>query len=285
MRAINTNTEFPRRTFLKMSAGAIAAAGFPEIVPESVMGQKAPSNRINIGAIGVGRISRGHDLPGIWKYDQARIVAVCDLDSKRVEAGRELVNGYYAAKEGKGYYGVTGYHDYHELLANKDIDAVVISTPDHQHAILAVDAVRAGKDVYLQKPASLTIAEGRAMSNAVMVSGQILQIGSQQRSWKQFHRACELVRNGRIGTIKHVEIGLPGDPSGPDAPPMPVPPNLDYDAWLGSTPEVYYTEMRVHPQQGFDRPGWLRCEQFGAGMITGWGAHHVDTAHWGMNME
>jgi predicted dehydrogenase len=145
--------------------------------------------------------------------------------------------------------------------------------------------VGAKKDVYLQKPASLTIAEGRAMSNAVLASGRILQIGSQQRSWKQFHRACELVRNGRIGRIKHVEIGLPGDPSGPDARPMPTPSNLDYDAWLGSTPEVYYTEMRVHPQHDFSRPGWLRCEQFGAGMITGWGAHHVDTAHWGMDTE
>src|ERR1035437_30539 len=202
-----------------------------------------------------------------------------------MEEGKVLVNGYYAGKTGKDYDGVTGYHDYRELLANKDIDAVVISTPDHQHAILAVDAVRAGKDVYLQKPASLTITEGRAMSNAVTASGRILQVGSQQRSWKQFHRACELVRNGRIGAVKHVEIGLPGDPSGPDAPPMPVPPNLNYDSWLGSTPEVYYTEMRVHPQTGFDRPGWLRCEQFGAGMITGWGAHHVDSAHWGMNTE
>ena len=272
-----------RRNFLKM--GAAAAISFPTIVPSSVFGQKAPSNRINVGAIGVGRISRGHDLPGIWQFDQARIMAVCDLDAKRVEAGKTLVNGYYSKKTGKPYDGVTGYHNYHELLANKDIDAVVISTPDHQHAILAVDAVHAKKDVYLQKPASLTIAEGRAMSNAVMASGQILQVGSQQRSWKQFHRACELVRNGRIGEIKHVEIGLPGDPSGPDAPPMPIPSNLNYDAWLGSTPEVYYTEIRVHPQDGFSRPGWLRCEQFGAGMITGWGAHHVDTAHWGMNTE
>jgi predicted dehydrogenase len=274
-----------RRDFLKLSVGAAAAIGFPTIVPASVFGQTAPSNRINVGAIGVGRISRGHDLPGIWQFDQARIMAVCDLDAKRVEAAKTLVNGCYSKKTGKPYDGVTGYHNYHELLANRDIDAVVISTPDHQHAILAVDAVHAKKDVYLQKPASLTIAEGRAMSNAVMASGQILQVGSQQRSWKQFHRACELVRNGRIGEIKHVEIGLPGDPSGPDAPPMPIPPNLNYDAWLGSTPEVYYTEMRVHPQDGFSRPGWLRCEQFGAGMITGWGAHHVDTAHWGMNTE
>jgi predicted dehydrogenase len=265
--------------------GAVVAMGFPAIVPATVFGQTAPSNRINVGAIGVGRISRGHDLPGIWQFDQARIMAVCDLDAKRVDQAKTLINGFYSKKTGKPYDGVAGYHNYHELLANKDIDAVVISTPDHQHAILAVDAVHAKKDVYLQKPASLTIAEGRTMSNAVMASGQILQIGSQQRSWKQFHRACELVRNGRIGEVKHVEIGLPGDPSGPDAPPMPVPSDLNYDAWLGSTPEVYYTEMRVHPQNGFSRPGWLRCEQFGAGMITGWGAHHVDTAHWGMNAE
>jgi len=274
-----------RRKFLKTSVGALAVAGFPTIVPSSVFGASAPSNRINVGAIGVGRISRVHDLPGIWQFDQARIIAVCDLDANRIEAGKTLINEYYARKSGKIYEGVKGYHHYRELLANKDIDAVVISTPDHQHARLAVDAVHARKDVYLQKPASLTIAEGRVMSNAVQASGQILQIGSQQRSWKQFHRACELVRNGRIGEVRHVEIGLPGDPAGPDALPMPVPPNLNYDAWLGSTPEVYYTEIRVHPQQSFDRPGWLRCEQFGAGMITGWGAHHVDTAHWGMDTE
>jgi len=279
------NTTYSRRRFLKTSAGAAVAAGFPAIVPSSVFGQNAPSNRINIGAIGVGRISRTHDLPGLWKYDQARILAVCDLDAGRVQAGRELIDGIYAKQTGKPYQGTLGYSNYHELLANKDIDAVVISTPDHQHAILAVYAVRAGKDVYLQKPASLTIAEGRRMADEVKKSGRILQIGSQQRSWKQFRRACELVRNGRIGDIKHVEIGLPGDPSGGNPTPMPVPAGFNYDAWLGSTPEVSYTLDRVMPIHGFDRPGWLRCEQFGAGMITGWGAHHVDTAHWGMNTE
>ncbi len=154
-----------RRTFLKTSLGAAAAAGFPTIVPSSVFGQLSPSNRINIGAIGVGRISRVHDLPGIWKYDQTNIMAVCDLDANRVELGKALINGYYSKKTGKPYDGVTGYHHYRELLANKDIDAVVISTSDHQHAILAVDAVRAKKDVYLQKPASLTISEGRHMSD------------------------------------------------------------------------------------------------------------------------
>ena len=268
-----------RRSILKTAF----AAGFPAIVPSSVFGQNAPGNRIHVGAIGVGRISRSHDLPAIRKYETAQIVAVCDLDANRVEAGKALINGWY--KEDGKASDVKGYHDYHELLANKDIDAVVISTPDHQHAVLAVSAVRAGKDVYLQKPASLTIAEGRYMADAIKASGRIFQIGSQQRSWKQFHRCCELVRNGRIGDVKHVEVGLPGDPSGPEAPEMPVPKNLNYDAWLGSTPVVYYTEMRVHPQHDFDRPGWLRCEQFGAGMITGWGAHHIDTAHWGMNTE
>jgi predicted dehydrogenase len=274
-----------RRGFLKTSLGTAAAIGFPTILPASVFGQMAPSSRINVGAIGVGRISRVHDLPGILPHDDVRVTAVCDLDANRVEAGKTLINGVYAKKTGKTYDGVRGYHSYHELLADKDIDAVVISTPDHQHAIVACAAVRAGKDVYLQKPASLTIAEGRYLSNTVQASGRILQIGSQQRSTVQFRYAAELVRNGRIGDLKHVEIGLPGDPSGPDAPEMPVPKNLNYDAWLGSTPEVYYTEIRVHPQGGFDRPGWLRCEQFGAGMITGWGAHHVDSAHWGMNTE
>ena len=275
-----------RRGLIK--TGAAAAIGFPSVVPSSVFGATAPSNRITIGAIGVGRISRVHDLPSTWQYDDAQIVAVCDLDTKRIAAGQQLVDETYAKKTGKPYSGTRGYADYREVLAAKDIDAVIISTPDHQHARLAVHAVRVGKDVYLQKPASLTIAEGRIMADEVAKSGRILQIGSQQRSldpWPQFHRACELVRNGRLGELRHVEIGLPGDPSGPAAPPMPIPANLNYDAWLGSTPEVYYTEIRVHPQDSFDRPGWMRCEQFGAGMITGWGAHHVDTAHWGMDTE
>jgi Oxidoreductase family, NAD-binding Rossmann fold len=131
---------------------------------------------------------RSLQRPSDWHKTQcpARIIAVCDLDSKRVEQGKTLVNGYYAKAKGKPYAGVTGYRNYHDLLANKDIDAVVISTPDHQHAIVAVDAVRANKDGYLQKPASLTIAQGRVLSNAVQASGRILQIGSQQRSWKQF---------------------------------------------------------------------------------------------------
>ena len=278
-------TGFSRRKFLQTAASSAVLLGAPTIVPSSVFGQKAPSNRINIGAIGVGRISRVHDMPGTLKYDNAQIVAVCDLDSRRVEEGKRFVNDFYSKKIGKAYDATLGYGNYHDLLANKDIDAVLVSTPDHWHALIGIDAVEAGKDVYLQKPASLTIAEGRALSNAVQRTGRILQIGSQQRSSVQFRYAAELVRNGRIGQLKSVQIGLPGDPSGDDEPEMPVPKNLNYDMWLGSTPTVYYTEKRVHPQADFERPGWLRCEQFGAGMITGWGAHHVDSAHWGMNAE
>lgn len=271
-----------RRDFMKTVA---AASAFPAIVPSSVRGAQAPSNRINVGAIGNGRISRAHDLPGIWQFDTARVMAVADLDARRVEDAKRLINGHYAETSGKPYDGVTGYADYRELLANPDIDAVVISTPDHWHARIAIDAVQAGKDVYLQKPASLTIAEGRALSDAVQKSGRIFQIGSQQRSAPQFRFAAELVRNGRIGRLQTVKVGLPGDPSGDNEPEMPVPAALNYDMWLGSTPVVYYTEERVHPQRGYGRPGWLRCEQFGAGMITGWGAHHLDSAHWAMNTE
>jgi predicted dehydrogenase len=278
-----------RREFLKTAGGGLATSllvsGFPTIVPASVLGTNAPSNRINIGAIGTGRISRSHDLPGVWKYENARIIAVCDLDRKRMTDTKQYVNAYYSKQTGKSYDGVTGYLDYRELLKNKDVDAVLVSTPDHWHALISIHAVKAGKDVYLQKPASLTIAEGRALSNEVQRSGRIFQIGSQQRSSPQFHYAAELVRNGHIGKLKTVQVGLPGDPSGEEEPEMPVPPNLNYDMWLGSTPAVYYTEKRVHPQSSYDRPGWLRCEQFGAGMITGWGSHHIDCAHWAMGTE
>jgi predicted dehydrogenase len=278
-----------RRKFLETSVKATAlttlAFGIPSIVPSSVFGKNAPSNRINIGAIGTGRISRGHDMPGVWEADFTQIVAVCDVDTKRAAEGKQLVNEYYTKRDGKPFDGVKEYHDYRELINNKDIDAVLISTPDHTHAMIAVAAARAKKHMYMQKPASLTISEGRFVSDIIQKSGVKFQIGSQQRSSEQFRYAAELVRNGRIGDLQTVYVGLPGDPSGEEEPEMPIPKNLNYDMWLASTPWVYYTEKRVHPQVGYDRPGWLRCEQFGAGMITGWGSHHIDSAHWGMGME
>ncbi|HXK08785.1 MAG TPA: Gfo/Idh/MocA family oxidoreductase [Vicinamibacteria bacterium] len=271
-----------RRGFVK-AAGAAALAA-PAIVPSRVLGALAPSRRIQVGAIGVGRISREHDLPGILQHGIARVVAVCDLDAKRLAEGQQLVEEHYRRK-GEASPGVRAFHDYRDLLATGEVDAVVVSTPDHWHARPAIDAALAGKDVYLQKPASLTIAEGRQMSDAMHRTGRVFQLGTQQRSTEQFRVACELVRNGRIGDVRRVLIGLPVDPSGDEEAEMPVPKNLDYDAWLGSTPRVYYTEKRVHPQADYSRPGWLRCEQFGAGMITGWGVHHVDIAHWGMGTE
>ena len=281
----NKKTNISRRAFLETTLKSAAAISVPYIVPASVFGKNAPSNRINIGAIGAGRISRTHDMPGVWKFDQARFIAVCDLDLNRAEDGKKLLNEQYTKKLGKPYKGVKVYQDYRELLDNKDIDAVTISTPDHWHAQAAIDAARAKKHIYLQKPTSLTISEGRALSTAVTKAGVTFQIGSQQRSSPQFRYAAELVRNGRIGQLKTVYVGLPGDPSGDEEKEMPIPKGFNYDMWLGSTPSVYYTEKRVHPQVGYDRPGWLRCEQFGAGMITGWGAHHIDSAHWGMDTE
>ncbi len=277
-----------RRSYLKKSligsAGLMAA---PLIVPSSVFGKNAPSNKINIGQIGFGRIASSHDLPDTLPYDDVRVIAVSDVDSNRAQLGKEYLEKYYAEKKAKkDYLNVKTFQDYREMLLDKDIDAVIVSTPDHWHAQPAMEAAYAGKDVYLQKPTSLTVAEGRALSNAVKEKNIILQVGTQQRSSPQFRVAAELVRNGRIGKLHTVKIGLPGDPGGPIVPEMPIPKNLNYDMWLGSTPEVFYTETRVHPQNSLEnRPGWLRCEQFGAGMITGWGQHHIDSAHWGMDTE
>jgi predicted dehydrogenase len=274
-----------RRDFIMKTAVAGAAFGFPTIVPASVFGKNAPSNKINIGQIGCGRIARDHDMPGTWRHDVARIIAVSDLDSKRMADGKKYVEEYYTKKMGTPYIDVKQYGDYREMLLNPDIDAVVISTPDHWHSQPAMEAALAGKHIYVQKPTSLTIKEGRQLVDVVNKTGVVLQLGTQQRSSEQFRIAAELVRNGRIGKLHTVRIGLPGDPAGPEAPEMPIPSNLNFDMWLGSTPEVPYTEIGVHPQHDYSRPGWLRIENYGAGMITGWGQHHYDSAAWGMDTE
>ncbi len=276
-----------RRKFINKTAlGTAAMVGFPTIVPAHVLGKDAPSNKINIGQIGCGRIARDHDIHDTIRFDDARYMAVCDLDSNRLADAKTLVNKYYKMKTGKdNYVNVKTYGDYRELLLNKDIDAVVISTPDHWHSQPAMEAALAGKDIYLQKPTSLTVREGQQLRQVVEQTGVILQVGTQQRAMPQFRYAAELVRNGRIGKLHTVKVGLPGDPSGPEADPMPVPSNLNFDMWLGSTPEVPYTEIGVHPQEGYSRPGWLRIRNYGAGMITGWGQHHYDSAAWGMNTE
>ncbi len=287
MKPTKSSFQISRRHFLKASAfGAMGAAAGPLIVPSTLFGQSAPSKKIQIAHIGCGRIARDMDLPGIIKHDSARYVALCDLDAKRLAAGKKYVEDYYAKKTGSAdAVKVKTFGDYRELLQMPGIDAVAISTPDHWHAELVIAAALAGKDVYVQKPLSMTLAEGRAVSDVISAKGRIFQIGSQQRSNTQFRTGCELVRNGRIGKLHTVKIGLPSDPSGAVEPDMPVPPNLNYDMWLGPTPQVPYTEKRVHPQNDFSRPGWLRIDSYCLGMITGWGSHHVDIAHWGMDTE
>ncbi len=205
----------------------------PTIVPSSVFGKNAPSNKIQIGQIGCGRIARGHDMPETWVHDTARFVAVSDVDSNRMKDGKSLLEEYYRGKgNSKDAIDIKMYEDYREMLLNPGIDAVIISTPDHWHVQPAIEAALAGKDIYLQKPTSLTLAEGRILSDIAREKGVILQLGTQQRSSPQFRLAAELVRNGRIGKIHTVKIGLPGDPGGPEAPEMPVPKNLNFDIEL-----------------------------------------------------
>jgi len=298
-----TRNNLSRRQFLRLClAGTTGALAVPGLAPCRAFGQGAAGHLIQVGQIGCGRIANEMDLPGILKhYRVARIVAVCDLDSKRLARARERVERYYAEHAGGDARGaVKGHGDYRELLADPGIDAVAISTPDHWHAELIMAAALAGKDVYVQKPLAMTLAEGRTLSDVLRARQRAFQIGSQQRSdapWPQFRRACELVRNGRIGELRTVRIGLPTDPAGRVEPEMPVPAHLNYEMWLGCTPLAPYTENRVHPQhrrQGglsleevnvVDRPGWLRIESYCLGMITGWGSHHFDIAHWGMNTE
>jgi len=276
-----------RREFLKCSAAAAMGAGLlgPAIVPTSVFGAEAPSNRIVVGCIGVGRMGLG-DMKEVLGFKQAQVVAVCDVDSKRVKHARGLVETHYGGQSTTGTYkGCATYKDFRNLLARDDIDAVLISTPDHWHALPAIAAAKAGKDIFLQKPLTLTIKEGRVLGDTVRRYGRVFQVGSQQRSDSRFRFACELVRNGRIGKLHTVKVGFGVDPSTGPQPRMPVPKNLDYDMWLGPAPWAAYTERRVHPQDGYGRPGWLRIADYGAGMITGWGSHHNDIAQWGTGTE
>jgi predicted dehydrogenase len=277
-----------RREFIRSAALTGAAFAFPSIIPSSVLGANSPSNTLNIAQIGCGRIGLTMDMIGFFNAKGSRVIAAADLDKRRLEYFRSIIARRYKMKNPQSVIGAT---DYHDLLSNKDIDAFSISTPDHWHAQIAIEAAFADKHVYMQKPASLTIKEGRYFSNAISETGKTFLLGSQQRSWGHFHDACAFVREGRIGKVLRIEVGLPGDPAGGSLKEMAVPKNLNYDFWLGSTPEVYYTEDRVHSQNRNirsainSRPGWLRCEQFGAGMITGWGSHHLDIVHWAMGWE
>ncbi len=270
-----------RRSFLKSSA---VLAGLPFILRSS-FASDLPGNRITVGCIGVGRMGMG-DLTDMMGRAGVQVVAVCDVDSNRLQNAKAAVEKRYAEDMRSGVYkGCAAYGDFRELIAREDIDVVQIVTPDHWHAIPAIEAAKAGKDIFLQKPLTYTIEEGRVLSDTVRKYSRILQVGSQHRSNSRIRLGCEMVLNGRVGKLHTVKVGLPTDPAGQIRPAMPVPPGLNYDMWLGPTPWIEYTEERVHPQKGLDRPGWLRVSDYCLGMITGWGAHYNDIAQWGMGMS
>jgi len=278
-----------RRSFLKTSiVGSAGLAVLPNILPRSLFAADAPGKRINVVLIGCGREART-DVEGTMAHSLvARVVGVCDLDSKRAASAQQMITEFYK-KKGESNVKIETYHNYHDVLSRSDVDAVIVSVPDHQHALVASSAAIAGKHIYVQKPLTYSIAESIALRSAVRAKKVILQAGSQQRSehpFVAFRPASEAARNGRLGKLTKIEIGIGLDkPSGKPPLAMQVPANFDYEHWLGPAPEQPYTEGRVHPQEGFGRPGWITTEDFGLGMITNWGAHHIDIAQWGMGME
>lgn len=269
-----------RRQFLKsFSAVAVSALGFPSIVPASVLGQSgttAPSNRIVMAGIGFGM----QGIPNMRNFlskDTVQWVAVCDIDEKALFRARDIVNRKY------GNMDCTVYGDFRDLINRKDIDAVSIAVPDHWHAILSIESARAGFDIFGEKPFSHSLIEGRAMCDAVERYDRIWQTGSWQRSVDNFHFACELVRNGRIGKITSVEVGLPSghtDFAGTFGLETlgPPPENLDYDFWVGPAPFIPYCPARVHKN-------WRWNMDFGGGQLMDWIGHHVDIAHWGLGFD
>jgi len=259
-----------RRSFLRASAVTAGAAfAAPAIVPASVLGANPPSERITIGCIGVGNMGTS-DLKAFKNNAGAQVVAVCEVDTQRLQAARQL-----AGVDEKSCYG-----DFRELLARTDIDAVTVVTPDHWHVPICIAAVRAGKDVYCEKPLTLTILEGRQLAEEVKRYGRILQTGSQQRSADEFRKACELVRNGYIGEVQTVIAGLPGNnrTCEPTWEPQPVPEGFDYDSWLGPAEWVPYHVQRCHYEFRF-------LLDYSGGQVTNWGAHHLDIAQWGLDMD
>ena len=285
-----------RRRFLKQ--GVWASCGMlvaPTIVPASALGMDghvAPSDRITMAFIGCGNQAE-NDANGFLKDDRVQIIAVCDVNRRSKgywngklggrEYIRKLVDKKHKERFGKSYQGCEEYEDFREVLDRDDIDAVEIVTPDHWHAIPVMMAAAKGKDIYCQKPLALTVQEGRDMSNAVQKYGVVFQTGSQQRSNKGFRHVCELVQNGRIGTLQKVICGLPGGTpdfgkTGHLTDTLPVPRGFNYDLWLGPAPVAPYCPARTHVNFR-----WLM--DYSGGMVTDWGGHHPDIAQWGMGVQ
>lgn len=277
-----------RRSFLRRTAATAAACAVPCLVPSSVLGLNAPSNRIHLGCIGTG--NQGiNDMNGFLRHRDAQIVVVCDVNTGSCDYPREryrgrepaqkIVNDYYAGKNRAGQYkGCDACIDFREVIARDDIDAVLIVTPDHWHAVQTIMAAQAGKDIYCEKPLSLTISEGRAMVEAVRRHSVILQTGSHHRSKESIRFVCELVRNGRIGKLEKIITSTGRYPKGPHWQPMPVPSGLDYDMWLGPAPYVPYHKDRCLYK-------FRMVLAYSGGNVTNTGAHSNDIAQWANGTE
>lgn len=264
-----------RRQFLQRASAGVAFAALPQIVPFTVLGRDGttpPGSRIAVGFIGTGDHGIGWNLGPYLRHPDARVVAVCDVDGRRLTRAKETVDERY----GDGDCFAT--KDFREVLARKDIDAVMISTPDHWHTIISLLAIEAGKDVQCEKP-TLTIHEGIVLTEAVRKHQRVFQTSTEDRAVPEYHRMAELVRNGRIGRLERIEVLLPRQPTGPGDPtPQPVPKELDYEMWLGPAPFAPYTRDRVH--WNFR---WIW--DYSGGIICDWGTHLFDTAQWANDTE
>ena len=276
-------TSVSRRVLLKR-----AAAAAPWVVASSVLGKDGatvPSDRIGLGFIGVGMMGRGH-VACCVRYPDAQVVAVCDVDRWRREHAKATVEAEYARQRpGGAYRGCQAYNDLRDLLARDDIDAVVIATGDRWHALATVLSAKAGKDVYCEKPISLSIREARVMVQTVRRYGRVFQSGLQQRSTAEFRVACELVRGGAIGKVRVVYVNFPGTSGDVGLPGEPVPAGLDWDLWLGPAPWRPYNR-RFHP---YGKPPhvvpWHFCRDFGGGNLTSNAVHAFDVVQWGLGMD
>ena len=265
--------------------------GNPYIVPSSALGKAgyvAASNRVTVGCIGLG--NQGDALlRGFLGKDDVQVVAICDVHRIKRQGSVQVVHEHYANRRGKAdYKGCSGYNDFRELVARPDIDAVVIATPDHWHVLISLAAAKVGKDIYLEKPIGLSLAEDRALREVVVRYSTVFQFGTQQRSDFKFRRACELVRNGRIGELHTINVWSPSSGSGGSTTPALVPPELDYDMWLGPAPSVPYTKNRcsnVNPFFPSPYKIWPFISDYCLGWIAGWGVHPLDIALWGAEKE
>ncbi len=279
---MTTSHRSTRRTFLKTTAVATAA---PFILPSHAWSAETkPNGRITLGLIGAGTQGRGL-MGGFLGRPDTQTVAVCDVDTHRREHAKKQVEDHYAKKTDASFKGCAAYNDFRDLLKREDIDAVIIATPDHWHALIAIAAAKAGKDIYCEKPLCQSIHDARAMVNAVRKNKRVFQTGSMQRSSKEFRVGCELVRNGLIGKVTRVEVGIGGPGKLCDLPTEADEPGLDWDMWLGPAPaRGYHSELSprgVHKHF----PNWRNYREYGGGMVTDWGAHHFDIAQWGLGMD